>query len=701
MIIRRCLYLIIIIIMAVSISQSDNLKSDIKITKVSDSNLRNYLVAPHLTTAEFCSTQNFDSVAWAVNHWVIGNELYKAFQDPAESCDDPYPYTIENVYITLYFDAACSLLVSVDIESADFIVPDCPVPGDLLNLSLTYMVTIPGPGLYQIETPLDSSCIVNEPYFAGFFFASVVDTLWGVALVTDDNPMACVNYNIWDTTVGFVDLNNTSFPEFPSFPGRLLLFSGGNPGGTGGILTEPSITLLKPESNEDLVIPGEIWAAETSGNDSIQSVLFQYRSIIGSWRTMLTDIDGTRPFRNNIDSPGEGDGWYHQWNFGSLTEGTYWTQVVVTDILGQLDSDSVQVDIDPTPPDPEIKNPTAFSQICTPISLQAQSLDENISSVKFEKVSASYDFEVSLSPIGQANFDDFFCGPVSAAMAIKYWFDNGFIFCMREGSTYLPIDTVIDRLADNMQTKLNGGTYDDLFYNGLQQYNALHNNALKFGVYRSPDYHLFRTLLQERGEIPILGLSGTTGLYVVGCGVSGLSDINGQYTIKVADPVSGTITDAEMRDNLNGSEIYLNNQWYQVDIIFSISGNTHYVTRDLIGYGAVSDNNWLYDWATSDLLEDSLYFITATFTDLTGRIESATTLVSFKCNLDYLKGDYNDDGIINIGDATYLSEFIYENGPEPVGGAGRADANCSGTIDIADVLFIIKYIFEGGTDPCY
>ncbi|MFH2036800.1 MAG: dockerin type I repeat-containing protein [Candidatus Zixiibacteriota bacterium] len=701
MILRKYLFLILLIIMAFSISYSNNFKPNVKIEKLSDQNIKNYLIAPHFSTAEYCTTQNYDSVAWAVTHWVIGNELYKAYQDPSESCENPYPYSVENVYITLYFEKACSLLVSVDIESADFTIPTCPAPGALLNLSSTYMITIPGPGLYQIETPLDSNCLVNEPYFVGFFFASIVDTTWNVSLVTDDTPVACVNYNIWDTAIGFVDLSNTGFPEFPTFPGRILLFSGGYPGGSGGPDPVPSVTILQPKSNDDVTGLGEVWASENSGNENILSAFFQYRSIVGNWTTMTTDFDGSCFFRSNIDPPGGGVGWYHQWNYSGLSEGTYWVKVTVSDDLGQLDVDSVQVDIDPTPPNPTLINPIPLANICAPITLQAESNDENISSVKFEKLSASIDYEIPLSLLGETNFGNYYCGPITAAMAIKYWFDQGYIFSMREGSTYIPIDTVVDRLADNMLTKINHGTYDDLFFNGLQQYNALHNNALKFEVYRSPDYHLYRTLLQERGELPILGLSGTTGLFVVGCGVTGLADIDDQYAIKIADPITGIIVDALMRNNPTGSEIYYDNKWYQVDIIFTIRGNNHYVTRDLIGYGAVSGNLWSYDWTSTDLSEDSLYFITTTFTDLSGRVESATSLVQYQCIPDYLKGDYNNDGTTNIGDVLYLSEFIYKSGPEPFGGAGRADANCNGSIDIADVIFMIKFIFEGGTDPCY
>jgi hypothetical protein len=100
------------------------------------------------------------------------------------------------------------------------------------------------------------------------------------------------------------------------------------------------------------------------------------------------------------------------------------------------------------------------------------------------------------------------------------------------------------------------------------------------------------------------------------------------------------------------------------------------------------------------MIEDSSYFVTATAIDATGRNELVTSFFLHKCDL-YAKGDYNADGFVNVGDALYLENFIYKNGPAPVGGAGRADANCDGNIDIGDVVAIILYIYGIGPEPCY
>ena len=152
---RKGLILILIFSVLIGISQGSDFKKNVKITKLAGLSPENYMSAPKLSTsfaaAEFCSVQNYDSIAWAVTHWVIGDELYKAYQDPSMSCDNPYPFAIEKIFYVLSIDKPCSLPISVDVDAADLTEPSCPVPGALLDISSTYMVTISTPGLYQLD----------------------------------------------------------------------------------------------------------------------------------------------------------------------------------------------------------------------------------------------------------------------------------------------------------------------------------------------------------------------------------------------------------------------------------------------------------------------------------------------------------------------------------------------------------------------
>jgi len=71
----------------------------------------------------------------------------------------------------------------------------------------------------------------------------------------------------------------------------------------------------------------------------------------------------------------------------------------------------------------------------------------------------------------------------------------------------------------------------------------------------------------------------------------------------------------------------------------------------------------------------------------------------YKCDENYLCGDADGNGFINIADATYLIAYIFGGGsaPNPLF-AGDADGNEK--VNIADVVYLIAYIFGGGPAPC-
>jgi len=698
---RKGLFVLALLLIISVSSNAQDFKKTAIIKPLDQLTFKNYPVAPSFSAAEICTVRHdVEGELWGVDHWLIGDELYKSYQNPGLACDGPYPFSVEFVYMVLFFGAPTEFNVSVDIETADLSEPSCPYPGDLLNISSTYTVAIPEAGLYQIEVPLDSPAIVNEPYFAGFYFAGYVDTLSGASIVTDSVPVPCVSYNIWDTTLGFVDLTNTGFPEFPSFPGRILLFSAGTTGGSGGEEPEPAVTILTPKSNAIIVDDAVIWAAETAGSGIIDYMKFEYKGS-GDWVEIGRDEDGSNALRDGLNPSGTGDGYSLEWDYAGLTEGVYWLRATVYDTLGRSDADSIQVNIDPTPPQVNLVNPARNDTICLPLVMEATSSDEDITFFKFEKKSVSMDYNMPVITLNQAPHGNYYCGPVCGAIAIKYWFDKGFILSMREGNQYLSADTVVERLADNMLTRRNDGTYDDLLYSGLKQYIITHGNELLLEPYRNPDYTEFRTIIQEKGLLAILALSGTPGIYLVAAGVTGLEDAQNQYAIRASDPVTGTIINTFIRNGINGSEVLYNGNWLHLDMAITVKGYSHTVTRDYVGADNTSADGWTWNWTSSDMLEDSLNFITISATDASGRVGTSTSMSLYYCQSGYDNGDYNGDGEVNIGDVLYLTDYIYETGPEPVGGAGRADANCDGVIDIGDVIYAIKHVLAAGPVPCY
>jgi hypothetical protein len=69
------------------------------------------------------------------------------------------------------------------------------------------------------------------------------------------------------------------------------------------------------------------------------------------------------------------------------------------------------------------------------------------------------------------------------------------------------------------------------------------------------------------------------------------------------------------------------------------------------------------------------------------------------CLTEYICGDANASGFVDLDDAVYLITYIFGAGPEPVPYVA-GDCNCSANVDLDDVVFIITYIFGAGPIPC-
>jgi len=65
----------------------------------------------------------------------------------------------------------------------------------------------------------------------------------------------------------------------------------------------------------------------------------------------------------------------------------------------------------------------------------------------------------------------------------------------------------------------------------------------------------------------------------------------------------------------------------------------------------------------------------------------------------FTRGDVNLDGEINSADVTYLINYLFREGPEPMP-LESGDVNCDGVINSADVVYLINYLFKGGPPPC-
>jgi hypothetical protein len=64
----------------------------------------------------------------------------------------------------------------------------------------------------------------------------------------------------------------------------------------------------------------------------------------------------------------------------------------------------------------------------------------------------------------------------------------------------------------------------------------------------------------------------------------------------------------------------------------------------------------------------------------------------------YVCGDANGDGQVNVGDAVYLIAYVFNGGPPPDPVCG-GDANNDNDTNVGDAVYIIAYVFNGGPPP--
>ena len=61
-------------------------------------------------------------------------------------------------------------------------------------------------------------------------------------------------------------------------------------------------------------------------------------------------------------------------------------------------------------------------------------------------------------------------------------------------------------------------------------------------------------------------------------------------------------------------------------------------------------------------------------------------------------GDVDDNGLVNIIDLTYLQDYIFGGGDEPIY-LCTGDVNGDTLVNIVDMTYLVCYLFGGGPEP--
>lgn len=134
-------------------------------------------------------------------------------------------------------------------------------------------------------------------------------------------------------------------------------------------------------------------------------------------------------------------------------------------------------------------------------------------------------------------------------------------------------------------------------------------------------------------------------------------------------------TDADPYDELNYSLQYDTSESFTSPVIVSEITDTFYTLTEPLELG------YTYYWQV-------------TAADGSGG-ETTSPVYSM---LTMVPGDANGDQMINIGDAVFLINYIFNSGaaPQP---EQAGDSNCDATVNVGDAVYLINHIFNGGPAP--
>lgn len=66
--------------------------------------------------------------------------------------------------------------------------------------------------------------------------------------------------------------------------------------------------------------------------------------------------------------------------------------------------------------------------------------------------------------------------------------------------------------------------------------------------------------------------------------------------------------------------------------------------------------------------------------------------------VNFLRGDVNNDGVVNVSDGTYLTSYLFDSGAAPPC-LDAADLNDDGLVDLPDSTYLYNFLFGAGPDP--
>ncbi len=121
----------------------------------------------------------------------------------------------------------------------------------------------------------------------------------------------------------------------------------------------------------------------------------------------------------------------------------------------------------------------------------------------------------------------------------------------------------------------------------------------------------------------------------------------------------------------------------------------YYSSDSTFAQGAVIPGLDTTAYVVDPLPPAAAYYWKVVACDLFGGETTCNQVFSFSM---MVAGDANGDGSVDVGDAVYLINYVFRDGPGPDPNE-LGDANCDAFVNVGDAVYLINYIFRSGPEP--
>ncbi|HEQ97948.1 MAG TPA: hypothetical protein ENO22_01250 [candidate division Zixibacteria bacterium] len=705
---------VLMIITLISRSSADDLK-DSALYQSADTTKPELLYPVDYVTrfeAESACTVHMAGAAhWAVSDWMMGDEIYKAYQDPsAEGLNGGYPFQIDAVAIHLQFSSPGTIHASADIEGLhpDLSLPSCPYPGGVIDMSSEQTFHIPRAGGYLLTIVFDEAITVTSPYFCGFYFSNDISAM-KPEIVLDNDPYLCVNWNDWGE--GYIDLVDN---EYYPFPGNLVLFSIGRSGGsTAGI---PKVRMAWPPDSSTCSSKVYLRAVELANTIPTTRCSFEYYRPGKGWTVIGEDYNSDVSLRNGIGPSSYQDGYSLSWDVSSLAEGWYQVRATIYDQAQNSGSDTIDIYLDNTPFQPEFTYPSRGDTICDSVTFIMNIPDEDASFVQFEYLEARDTVAIAPALLLQSKYGDtdgdrhdgnyfangefgeFYNAPVLVAGYIRYFAEHGFPGLAQTGRRSLTDRDIVEELADSMQIRRNLGAKDDNFIRAVEEYFRRRGNQFTVDLLTSPSIGDLDYIMGYKNGAILTAIGHPYGHWLGFAEIDFSSSTNGLHSVMIYDTRSGTILQSTLRFNPL-PEIMYKGSYRTIDLAVAIYPKDSSPSGTVFGLDFDPSDGFGSHWDIPEV-EESEYYIAGKGIDNQSHTGERIVRINILCKDDYASGDVNADGNLNVSDAVWIINYVFAGGEEPRPSLIKGDANCDNLVNVSDAIWLMNYVFVGGPPPC-